>query len=697
MAVLDDPRTYGRTRLSFADTNDIDEFVRTLDQFERGDISPEEWRRFRLLRGTYGQRQDADAQMLRVKIPQGILDAAQLEALADVADRYSRGFGHISTRQNVQFHFVKLHDAEPALRRLADSGLTTREACGNSVRNITACPHAGVARDEIFDVTPYAEAMTRYLLRHPLSSALPRKFKIAFEGCASEDHTATSINDLGYRAMLAPDGSGARGFRVQVAGGTSIMCRSGASLYEFLPASEILMVAEAVLRVFQRHGDYEHKQRNRLKFLVKKMGWEAWHAEFQRELEDLRASATARLPFDPENPPVEQAPESERAEPPAIADIAALVGATAVKGPGIVPLREAGDGGPGRERSEWLRTNLRPQKQSEYSQVTVSLELGDITSGQMRAIAALSKAYADGLVRTTVDQNLLAAVGTQRAGAWAVSTACRRGSRARRRGHDHRRHQLSRRRVVPSRGHAVARPREIDRREPRAAVSRTAPDCVGRADQDQWLPERLRAASRGEHRIPGKREEARRPRGTAVLSDAWRWTGTGRRTVWPPDREDSRASHSGSGRAFAETVRSGTGTRRECRHVLPPGRHRAGASRGGGSRAADGRRRPAAGLHRSRRRSRVQSGGHGRRMQRVRPREIVVPGSIANLGPGFDTLGLAVGLYLRLRVRNIEHDGRGRLTWHFVDGPIGGPNRIADGFRALGPRQAGSVARGRSA
>ena len=437
MAVLDDPRTYGRTRLSFADTNDIDEFVRKLDQFERGDISPEDWRRFRLLRGTYGQRQDADAQMLRVKIPQGILDAAQLEALADVADRYSRGFGHISTRQNVQFHFVKLHDAEPALRRLAESGLTTREACGNSVRNITACPHAGVARDEIFDVTPYAEALTRYLLRHPLSSALPRKFKIAFEGCASEDHAATSINDLGYRAMLAPDGSGARGFRVQVAGGTSIMCRSGASLYEFLPASDILMVAEAVLRVFQRHGDYEHKQRNRLKFLVKKMGWEAWHDEFQRELEDLRASATARLPFDPENPPVEQAPEAERAEPPAIADIAALVGATAVKGPGIVPLRESGDGGPGRERSEWLRTNLRPQKQNEYSQVTVSLELGDITSGQMRAIAALSKAYADGLVRTTVDQNLLlrwvrsgqvpglyrrlAAAGLARAGAGTIT------------------------------------------------------------------------------------------------------------------------------------------------------------------------------------------------------------------------------------------------------------------------------------
>src|SRR4029453_12429164 len=225
MSVVDDPKTFGRARLSFASVADIDEFVATLERYERGELTPDQWRAFRLVRGTYGQRQTVDAQMLRIKVPQGILTGDQLAALAEVGERYSRRFGHITTRQNVQFHFVKLHDAEPALRRLAESGLTTREACGNSVRNITACPHAGVARDEIFDVTPYAEALTRYLLRHPLSSALPRKFKIAFEGCASEDHTATSINDLGYRAMLAPDGSGARGFRVRVAGGTPVMCR----------------------------------------------------------------------------------------------------------------------------------------------------------------------------------------------------------------------------------------------------------------------------------------------------------------------------------------------------------------------------------------------------------------------------------------------------------------------------------------
>jgi sulfite reductase beta subunit-like hemoprotein len=442
MDVVDDPRTYGRTRLTFADSNDIDTFARMLDQFERGEISPEEWRKFRLLRGTYGQRQDLDAQMLRVKIPQGVLDAAQLEALADVAERHSRGFGHISTRQNMQFHFVPLHDVEPAMRHLADAGLTTREACGNSVRNITSCPHAGVARDEVFDVTPYSEAMTRYLLRHPLSSVLPRKFKIGFEGCTSEDHAATSINDLGWRAMMAPDGSGRRGFRVQVAGGTAIMCRSGASLYEFLPASDILMVAEAVLRVFQKHGDYEHKQRNRLKFLVKSMGWEAWHAAFQRELEDLRAKGGARLPFDPENPPLEGPPDGERLPHPSIAEITALISASTVKGPGIVPEVKPTDGSPGRERTEWLQTNLRPQKQPEYSEVIVSLVLGDITAGQMRAVAALSRAYADGMVRVTVDQNLvmrwvrsgqvpglyrrLAAIGLGLAGAGTITdvTSC---------------------------------------------------------------------------------------------------------------------------------------------------------------------------------------------------------------------------------------------------------------------------------
>src|SRR5213080_3680193 len=219
MSVTDDPKTLGRTRLSFASEADIAEFVDVLDNFERGELTPDPWRVFRLVRGTYGQRQTGDVQMLRVKVPQGILTAAQLETLADVGERFSRGFGHVTTRQNVQFHFVKLHDVEPAMRRLAETGLTTREACGNSVRNITACPFAGVGPEERFDVTPYAEALTRYLLRHPLSSTLPRKFKIAFEGCAG-DHVFVAINDLGFHAVAGPGGS--RGFRVTAGGGTAI-------------------------------------------------------------------------------------------------------------------------------------------------------------------------------------------------------------------------------------------------------------------------------------------------------------------------------------------------------------------------------------------------------------------------------------------------------------------------------------------
>src|SRR5258705_10356820 len=235
MSVLVDPKAFGRARLSFASVADIDEFVTMLDRYERGEMTPDQWRVFRLVRGTYGQRQAEDAQMLRVKIPQGILTSDQLDALAEVGERYSRGFGHITTRQNVQFHFVKLHDVEPAMRRLADAGLTTREACGSSVRNITACPYAGVAADERFDVTPYAEALTRYLLRHPLSSTLPRKFKIAFEGC-STDHVVTAVNRLGVRAGPGPRGG--RGFRVTAGGGPAIMATSAGLLHEFPPASE---------------------------------------------------------------------------------------------------------------------------------------------------------------------------------------------------------------------------------------------------------------------------------------------------------------------------------------------------------------------------------------------------------------------------------------------------------------------------
>jgi sulfite reductase beta subunit-like hemoprotein len=429
-----------RARLSFADERDIDEFVDMLGKFERGEISSETWRKFRLVRGTYGQRQD-DVQMLRVKIPQGVLTAAQVEALAEVADRYSRGFAHVTTRQNFQFHFLRLPDVETAMRLVADAGITTREACGNSVRNITACPYAGVSPQEIYDVTPYAEALTRYLLRHPLSAVLPRKFKIAFEGCA-EDHAFAAINDLGWIARIeAHGGRLVRGFRLIVGGGTSILPTSARALFEFLPAEDMLDVAEAIIRVYHRLGDHEHRQRNRMKFLIKTLGWDRWRDAVFETLEEVKRDGHAPLPFDPDAPPDETEPLWPRADMPALADVRALASSVEPRGPGITPttLPMAADAD---AFAAWRATNVKPQRQAGYVVPIVRLLLGDITAGQLRVLANLAQAFGDGTVRLTVDQNVflrwvpesllpdlharLAAAGLARAGASTIAdvTSC---------------------------------------------------------------------------------------------------------------------------------------------------------------------------------------------------------------------------------------------------------------------------------
>ncbi len=435
MGVLDQT-TYGRGRVSFAEEHDIDEFVDVLGKYERGEISAEDWRKFRLVRGTYGQRQPEAVHMLRIKIPEGILTSAQLRAVGAVSTSHSRGFGHITTRQNVQLHFVPLADVEAAMRTLADTGLTTREACGNSVRNITACPYAGVAEGEIFDVTPYAEALTRYFLRHPLSASLPRKFKIAFEGCP-EDHAVAQIHDIGWQARIV---DGRRGFRVTVGGGTAILVNTGTVLYDFLPAEEMFNVAEAVLRVFHRFGDRKHMQRNRMKFLIRSLGWEGWRARFDEALADFRASGGARLPFPADAPPVEQPPDWPKPSP-LSTQAAATLAQTPVKGPGIVPgsvrLQTLPDA-----YVDWTRSNVRRQRQAGYACVTARLPLGDFTAGQAQVLADLAEAYSDGTVRLTIEQNFVlrwvptdavrplyerlkaAGLGAGRAGTIADVTSC---------------------------------------------------------------------------------------------------------------------------------------------------------------------------------------------------------------------------------------------------------------------------------
>ena len=536
--------TLGRARLSFADTAEIDEFVRVLDLYERGELSPDQWRAFRLVRGTYGQRQSGDVQMIRVKIPQGILEAQQLDALADVAETWSRGFGHITTRQNVQFHFLKLHDVEKAMRRLAEAGLTCREACGSAVRNVTACPYAGVAEDEVFDVTPYAEALTRHLLRHPLSSSLPRKFKIAFEGCP-EDHVFTAINDLGWRARVREaNGRVERGFRLTVGGGTSILPTSGRVLFDFLPAGEILDVAEAVIRVFHRLGDFKHKQRNRMKFLIRNLGWDVWRAEFEARARARCAPRAARAcPSSPDDPPVEQAPAGERAQAPAPEAVAARAASAVLTRPGPAARRRApccASSTPSSRR--WARTNVRPQRQAGYSVVSVTVPLGDLTA-RADAPAGRPRPSLRRRHRAHVPEPGPALpLGPHARRARSPRAPGRGGPPARRLEHGGRRDELPGRGGLPAGGHAVARPRQGLLRPPR----RPARDR-GRGGrprhQDQRLPERLRPAPRGGPRLPGQRAPGGGQGGAPVLRHGGGRRPRGRGPLRPARGQGARPSH----------------------------------------------------------------------------------------------------------------------------------------------------------
>lgn len=354
----------------FSDPRDIDEFVAKLEAFERGELSPEAFRAFRLTRGVYGQRQP-DVQMLRVKVPGGLLGRAQLEAIADVADRHSRGFAHVTTRQNFQLHFVRMTEAEAAMRRCDEAGLTIREACGNSVRNVTACDRAAICGDAAFDVTPYQEAIVRYFLRHPLAATLPRKFKIGFSGCAT-DCAFAAIHDLGF---IAKSRDGVAGFRVVVAGGLSTLPMSAIVLHDFAPAAEIARVGESILRLFDRLGNRENKHRARLKYVLKKLGEEGFRAKYAeiRAEVDAEAKAELKLPEAPRRTPA----------PPVLQESQA---------PGYLA---------------WRAQSVVDQRQDGYTAVYVRLKLGDLTSAQMRALGPIFERFGDGSAYITIDQNIL--------------------------------------------------------------------------------------------------------------------------------------------------------------------------------------------------------------------------------------------------------------------------------------------------
>jgi sulfite reductase beta subunit-like hemoprotein len=322
--------------------------------------------------------------MLRIKIAAGVLTPAKLRVLAKIADEYSTGRGHLTTRENVQFHFVKLENVGAAMRLLADAGLTTREACGNTVRNVTACPVAGICPGEAFDVTPYALGVSRYLLRHPDFHDLPRKFKIAFSGCENDgDCAVAGIHDVGLIAQVrGSNGTSHRGFKVLVGGGLGSLPTEAAVLKDFLPEEELLPTIEAILRVFTETGNRKNKLMARLKFVLRAKGIE----EFRRLVAEKRKAS--------------QAPAETFTVPSPIQPSLVTIAPTPLS---ASPAAPQGDS----EYDRWAEHNLMFQRQAGYGGVWVKLSAGTLHSNQMRGLADVLEKNALTGVRIAVNQDLV--------------------------------------------------------------------------------------------------------------------------------------------------------------------------------------------------------------------------------------------------------------------------------------------------
>jgi sulfite reductase (ferredoxin) len=388
---------------------EIDIFETQIGLRKKGKIEEKLFAETRLRRGSYGQRYDNGQRhdgettqtlafpsgaitkgpstlwdapgMQRIKIPFGRLSAAQLDLLADLAEEYSDRILHVTTRQDIQLHFVHIDDTPDLMRRLAAGGITTREACGNTVRNVTACPYAGVCQTEAFDVGPYAHAITFFLLGHDDTQNFGRKFKVAFSGCKDNPCGLTNFHDIGCIARTRTvNGEVERGFELYVGGGLGSVPQSALLFDEFLPEEELLPISQAVARVFARLGEKANRAKARLKFLVKKLGME----EFKRLVLEERATL--------------------RPDPRWTAFLADLH-VTDEK-----PLRPAGKLPPAPHPDgfdRWRESNVVSQRQDGYVMATVTLPLGDLTSEQARALADVARRFTGDTLRTTVEQNLL--------------------------------------------------------------------------------------------------------------------------------------------------------------------------------------------------------------------------------------------------------------------------------------------------
>ena len=364
---------------------EIDDFETEVSRFLKGEWeSDDAFTAYRLIRGVYGQRQ-SDVQMMRIKIPFGGLTADELDVLGQIVDRYAPlRKGHVTTRENIQLHFIPLKDTPTVMRMLGEVGVTTREACGNTVRNVVGCPLAGVTPDEPFYVTPYLAAFARWFVRHPYTQKLPRKFKVAFASCA-QDCVVTAIHDLAFIPRVQEDEKGVlrRGFQMLAGGGTAIMARIAYTLYDFVPVEEYLRVSEAIIRVFDRTDELrKNRAKARIKFYIDRVGIDA----FRQEVEEELTKKWAKKSFDPT--PLMAVPDEHLDAPPP-------------------PVKPLSNGHRDPEFQRWLESNVRPQKQEGYSTVWVKLPLGDIQAEQHPGLARIARDYAGSRVRTNTEQNLV--------------------------------------------------------------------------------------------------------------------------------------------------------------------------------------------------------------------------------------------------------------------------------------------------
>jgi sulfite reductase (ferredoxin) len=370
---------------------DIEKFEVQLQRYLDGDLEEDAFRVFRLNNGIYGQRQGGHNQMVRVKVPYGSILPEQLDRLADVADRYSRGWGHLTTRQNVQFHFVQLEQVPQVMRELAEVGLTTREACGDTVRNVMGCHLAGACPYEALDISPWAEAVFQHFLHHPLAQRLPRKFKINFSGCETDCGQAM-FNDIGVIATVRtlPDGTREPGFRVFVAGGLGANPHPALALEPFTSRDDLMATVEAILRVFANHGNRDNKLRARMKWLVDTMGWEDLQACILKERKLLVASSSW---------------------PGGVPEAVLKAGdGPAGLAQGVVPT-PVGQGVPVTLRTSdpyaaWESANVVRGEAKGTVSANAYSRLGDLTSAQLRSLASVQRELG-AEVRITNRQNLV--------------------------------------------------------------------------------------------------------------------------------------------------------------------------------------------------------------------------------------------------------------------------------------------------